>query len=222
VPSVYTFFFGLLLVTLGTGLLKPNVSAIVGELYAPGDPRRDGGFTIFYMGINVGAFLGPLVCGTLAQSPAFGWHYGFAAAGVGMLFGVVQFWMTKQHLGDAGLYPSSSGDEERDASARRKGWIAVAIGLAVIAIVGLLAVSGTLILDAREISRQTTYLILAMAAAYFAYLLFLARLDTVERKRVIVLGVLFIGSAMFWSGFEQACSSLNIFADRYTRLEFGW
>ncbi len=74
VPTVYTFFLGLLLVVLGTGLLKPNVSAVVGELYGPGDARRDGGFTIFYMGINVGAFLGPLICGTLGQSPQFGWH----------------------------------------------------------------------------------------------------------------------------------------------------
>ena len=80
IPTIQAFFIGLLLVVLGTGLLKPNVSAIVGELYAEGDPRRDGGFSIFYMGINVGAMLGPLICGTLAQSPNFGWHYGFAAA----------------------------------------------------------------------------------------------------------------------------------------------
>ena len=220
VPSVYTFFLGLLLVVLGTGLLKPNVSAIVGELYEPGDARRDGGFTIFYMGINVGAFLGPLVCGTLAQSPSFGWHYGFAAAGVGMLFGVVQFWLTKQHLGDAGRLPSSSGNAETDARVRRKGWLAVAAGLFVIGMIGLLAISGAIELDPLAISRQTAYLIAAMAVLYFAYLLSFAGLDSVEKKRVIVLAVLFIASAMFWSGFEQAGSSLNLFADRYTILEF--
>jgi POT family proton-dependent oligopeptide transporter len=221
IPSVYAFFFGLLLVILGTGLLKPNVSAIVGELYAPGDARRDGGFTIFYMGINLGAFLGPLICGTLGQSPNFGWHYGFAAAGVGMLFGVVQFRMTRQYLGEAGMYPSSTGDSARDAAGRRKGWLGVFAGLLVVAVVGLLAVSGTLDLDPRVISRQTTYLIVSMAAVYFGYLLFFAKLESIERKRVIVLIVLFLGASMFWSGFEQAGSSLNIFADRYTVLQVG-
>ncbi|HWM28312.1 MAG TPA: peptide MFS transporter [Woeseiaceae bacterium] len=220
VPSVYAFFSGLLLVVLGTGLLKPNVSAMVGELYAPGDPRRDGGFTIFYMGINVGAFLGPLVCGTLGQSPNFGWHYGFAAAGVGMLFGVVQFRMTRQYLGEAGLLPSSSGNAERDAAFRRKGWIAVAAGMLLVAAVVFLGMTGAVSFDPLAISRQTTYLILAMAVLYFGYLLFFARLENVERKRVVVLAVLFIGASMFWSGFEQAGSSLNIFADRHTVLEF--
>jgi POT family proton-dependent oligopeptide transporter len=221
VPSVYSFFLGLLLVVLGTGLLKPNVSAMVGELYAPGDARRDGGFTIFYMGINLGAFLGPLVCGTLGQSPNFGWHYGFAAAGVGMLVGVVQFRMTRQYLGDAGLMPVSSGDAERDAAGRRKGWLAVAAGMLIVAAVVFLGMTGAISFDALAISRQTTFLILAMALLYFGYLLFVARLDSIERKRVVVLAVLFIGSAMFWSGFEQAGSSLNIFADRHTVLELG-
>jgi POT family proton-dependent oligopeptide transporter len=95
IPGYNAFFLGLLLVILGTGLLKPNVSTIVGSLYPPGDERRDSGFTIFYMGINMGGFLGPLVCGALGQNPNFGWHWGFAAAGVGMLIGGIQFWMTR-------------------------------------------------------------------------------------------------------------------------------
>jgi len=221
VPSVHAFFIGLLLVILGTGLLKPNVSSIVGELYRPGDARRDGGFTIFYMGINLGAFLGPLICGTLGQSPAFGWHYGFAAAGVGMLFGVVQFWLTRENLGGAGLHPVSSGNAEQDAASRRKGWVAVGIALAIIAAVAALGISGALTFNPIAISRQTTYVIVAMGVLYFTYVLTLGKLDSVETKRVIVLIVLFIGAAMFWSGFEQAGSSLNIFADRYTQLQFG-
>ena len=102
IPGVTTFFLGLVLIALGTGLLKPNISAVVGELYPPGDPRRDGGFTIYYMGINLGAFLGPLACGWLA---AENWHYGFAAAGVGMLFGLIQFALTRKTWGPPVLSP---------------------------------------------------------------------------------------------------------------------
>jgi proton-dependent oligopeptide transporter, POT family len=94
-PSAPTFFIGLALVVIGTGFFKPNVSTMVGQLYAPGDPRRDGGFTIYYMGINVGAFLGPLVCGYFAESPRWGWHYGFGAAGVGMVLGLSLYLILK-------------------------------------------------------------------------------------------------------------------------------
>jgi POT family proton-dependent oligopeptide transporter len=221
VPTTNTFFLGLLLVILGTGMLKPNVSAIVGELYGEHDPRRDGGFTIFYMGINVGAFLGPLVCGTLGQSERFGWHYGFAAAGVGMLFGVVQFWLTKNRLGGAGAEPAHYGSSDEDAARRRRGWMIVAVGTAIIAVMAFLGLSRTISFDPVAISRMTTYVIVAMAVSYFAYVLLLGGLNTVEKKRVVVIIALFIGAAMFWSGFEQAGSSLNIFADRYTQLQFG-
>ena len=86
-----TFYLGLALIILGTGFFKSNISTMVGQLYQPGDPRRDGAFTIFYMGINLGAALGPLVCGYLAQSPRFGWHWGFGAAGVGMGLGLITY-----------------------------------------------------------------------------------------------------------------------------------
>lgn len=222
IPSINAFFIGLLLVVLGTGLLKPNVSAIVGELYAPGDPRRDGGFSIFYMGINIGAMLGPLVCGTLAQSPNFGWHYGFAAAGVGMLFGVIQFHQTRRYLGDAGLAPSSSGDKTRDAAARRNGWKLLVVALAALAAFVALALAGSISLDPVAISRGSTGVIVAVTIAFFVYLFAFGNLTGDEKKRVSVFIVLLIGSAMFWSGFEQAGSSLNIFADRYTVLDLGW
>ncbi|HEX2138401.1 MAG TPA: peptide MFS transporter [Woeseiaceae bacterium] len=220
VPSVYAFFSGLLLVVLGTGLLKPNVSAVVGELYAPGDPRRDGGFTIFYMGINVGALLGPLVCGTLGQSATFGWHYGFAAAGVGMLFGVIQFRLTKQYLGTAGLEPHSTGDPARDARIRRRAWTVIAAVLGILAVVVALAMAGVISFQPERLARRTTYVIVGMAVLYFAWIFMFGHLDRMEKRRMIVIIALFIGAAMFWSGFEQAGSSLNIFADRYTQLEF--
>src|SRR5262249_13592064 len=115
IPNVVSFFCGLGLIVLGTGLLKPNISAMVGQLYAPADERRDAGFSIFYMGINIGAFVSPLVVGALAQGAAFrhflssmgiaptdAWHFGFAAAAVGMFIGVVQYALGSRHLGSVG------------------------------------------------------------------------------------------------------------------------
>ena len=222
IPGTNSFFLGLLLVILGTGLLKPNVSTIVGSLYPVGDARRDSGFTIFYMGINMGGMLGPLVCGYLGQNPDFGWHWGFAAAGVGMLFGVIQFWYTKHYLGESGLYPASSGDPVKDAASRKRGWIMVAISMAILAGFVFAGLSGAVEYDPVRISRMTTYVILGVVSAYFAYVLVFGGLDTVDKKRVVVIIVLFLGVSMFWSGFEQAGSSLNLFAERYTQLEFSW
>lgn len=222
IPSTQAFFLGLILVIAGTGLLKPNVSAVVGELYPQGDPRRDAGFSLFYMGINTGAFLGPLICGGLGQSERFGWHWGFAAAGVGMLIGLVQFWLTKHHLGPAGLHPSSSGDIAIDARNRKTGWILTTIGVAAIAVLVAVGLTGGLKLDPVQVSEQSTYVIVGMAVVFFAYVLLLGKLTSVEKKRTIALIVLLMGCAMFWSGFEQSGSSLNFFADRYTQLDFSW
>ncbi len=222
IPSTQAFFLGLVLVIAGTGLLKPNVSAIVGELYPQGDPRRDAGFSIFYMGINSGALLGPLICGGLGQSPNYGWHWGFAAAGFGMLIGVTQFWMTKRHLGDAGLHPNATGDAAIDARSRRKNWTLVSVGVAAAVIFLWLALSGKIQMDPIEVSRQTTKVIVGMAVLFFASVFMFGKLTTVEKKRTAALIILLMGCAMFWSGFEQAGSSLNLFADRYTQLDFGW
>jgi POT family proton-dependent oligopeptide transporter len=222
IPSVHAFFLGLILVVAGTGLLKPNVSAIVGELYPPHDPRRDAGFSIFYMGINVGGFLGPLVCGTLGQSPNFGWHWGFAAAGVGMFFGLLQFWLTKHYLGTAGLHPAHLADEGRDARNRRIDWLIVWLGVAAIAAVTLMGMTGVIHMDPVAIANQSTKFIVGLAVAFFAFVLLFGRLSKDERSRTFALIILLVGCAMFWSGFEQAGSSLNLFADRYTQLEFSW
>jgi POT family proton-dependent oligopeptide transporter len=109
IPAPSTFFLGLGLVVLGTGFFKPNVSTMIGQLYGPHDPRRDAGFTIFYMGVNVGALLGPLVCGYFAESPRWGWHYGFGAAGVGMILGLLLYLRLKsRYLPGIGLAPTRS------------------------------------------------------------------------------------------------------------------
>ena len=216
IPSVATFFLGLILVALGTGLLKPNISAIVGEFYPPGDPRRDGGFTIFYMGINIGAALGPLVCGWLAQD---NWHYGFGAAGVGMLFGLVQFKLTQAQLGAAGR--EAPARRPHDTANERKLWGGIVAFLLIVGCLLVAGLTGALSLDAVALARGSTYAIVALAFVYFGYVFLLGRLTGDERGRVIVIIVLFFAAAMFWSGFEQAGSSLNLFAERYTIREFG-
>ncbi len=221
IPSVQTFFLGLILVVLGTGLLKPNVSTIVGELYPEGDPRRDGGFSIFYMGINVGGLLGPLICGGLAQSDSFGWHWGFAAAGVGMLFGLIQFQMTKSSLGEAGLHPTHKADPSADAVSMKRSWALLIAGLVLLVAFLGAAFAGLIKLDPVDVAAKTTTLIVGMFVLFFAYVLLLAGLDGTEKKRVIALLVLLFACAMFWSGFEQSGSSMNIFADRHTQLDYG-
>lgn len=206
VPSIQTFYLGLIFVVAGTGLLKPNVSALVGSLYAPGDKARDAGFTIFYMGINVGAFLGPLACGYLAEKVS--WHYGFGAAGIGMVIGLIQFRLTAPLLGGVG--------EKSDAvlsSLERK---TLGGGLALAGIVLVLAFGGVLPLNALAMARGATVFIVSVAVVYFAWVLLFGGLDGGEKRRIWVIIVLFIGSALFWAGFEQAGSSFNLFAERYT------
>ena len=216
IPSFYTFFIGLLFVIIGTGLLKPNISAIVGELYLPNDPRRDAGFTIFYMGINLGGALGPLICSALGESETFGWHYGFAAAGIGMLFGLAQFYISAQRLGEAGLKPSLNPDDPEDRKKIRTGWRFVLAGMGIVLIVTGLLLGQMISIDPQVLAENATFLIAAIAAAYFFYLFVFGELSEIEKKRLVVIIILFIASAIFWAGFEQAGSSLTLFAERYT------
>jgi len=221
IPSLYTFFIGLVFVVVGTGLLKPNISAVVGELYPPGDPRRDAGFTIFYMGINIGGALGPLVCSTLGESEMFGWHYGFAAAGVGMLFGLVQFRLSANKLGSAGLAPTLDRNDPADRLKIRNGWriVSAAVAAAILGIV--LLMTGMVSVDPQALAEKATVLIAAVAGLYFMAIFAFGNLTTEEKKRVVVILILFLASAMFWAGFEQAGSSLNLFAERYTDRMIG-
>lgn len=223
IPAQPTFFIGLIVVVLGTGLLKPNVSAIVGELYPQGGAACDAGYTIFYVGINLGAMIGPLVCSWLGESANFGWHYGFAAAGVGMLVGIIQFKLTSAKLGEAGLYPAHLQTATNALSPPRHGWLVVNISLALVVLISGLALSGVIKIDALSLARFSTYVISAIAVAFFAYIYAFGQLDTDEKKRIGVIIILVICAAVFWSGFEQAGSSLNLFAKRYTdRIFFGF
>lgn len=173
-PRVETFYLGLILVVAGTGLLKPNVSAIVGQLYPEGGARRDAGFTLFYMGINLGATLGPLVCSYLGEK--INWHLGFAAAGVGMVLGLLQFQLTRRHLGEAGCRPAP-----RQEGVGRD-WAIVAGAAGVILTLYLLAVGGILRLNPQLLASYTAYFIIAIAIIYFAALFRFAGLDHTEKS----------------------------------------
>jgi len=214
------FFVGLVLIVLGTGLLKPNISAIVGDLYPEGGARRDAGFSIFYMGINSGAFLGQLVTGFLGEK--FGWHWGFGAAGVGMLIGVAVFsTRARKTLGTIGLETTKHPDPVVQATQTLRAKIAIAIGLGLLALVILLAATRAITLDPQAIGRKMTYVLVGVGVAYFGYIFAAGGLTGDERKRIIVILVLFIFSAIFWSAFEQAPTSLNLFARDFTDRRVG-
>ena len=217
-PSVPTFFLGLILIVIGTGLLKPNISAIVGDLYSAKSERRDAGFSIFYMGINIGAFAAPLICGYLGED--INWHYGFGAAGIGMTLGLVQYVWGWRLLGDAGTF---RGDEVQRAKDRRRLSIGLVVTVVAFALVGLLIWQGVLPFSLTWVAAAMTWVIIAAAALYLGYMAFFCGLEPVETKRVGVIAILFLAAALFWSGFEQAGSSFTLFAERLTELNFfGW
>ena len=229
-----TFFYaGLACVVIGTGLLKPNISVIVGQLYTPEDSRRDAGFSIFYMGINLGAFGAPLVCGYLAQddgfkasleswglNPANSWHWGFGAAAVGMFFGLLQYILTHRQLGDAGVAPSVPTD---DADARaRKRTLTIGIGsiAAALVAIGVLAAARPELITQANINSAFTVLLFGTVVAFFAKLFLAGDWTRNERARLVTIFVLFCGAAIFWGIFEQAGSTLTIFAEKSTDNTF--
>ncbi len=211
------FFIGLILIVLGTGLLKPNISAIVGDLYPEGGSRRDAGFSIFYMGINIGALVAPLVTGYLGER--VGWHLGFGAAGVGMLIGLITYRLrADKTLGDVGVAPAST-----DPAEHRRIKLIVGASIGIIALLVVLTMSGLMHINPVSMAQKMTLVIVAMALVYFIYLFVGGGLDIEDKKRVVVIILLFIFAAIFWSGFEQAPTSLNLFARDYTnRVVFGW
>ncbi len=211
-----TFYTGLALIVTGTGLLKPNISAMVGQMYRPGDARRDAGFTIFYMGINLGAMFGPLACGWLAEKVA--WHYGFGIAGVGMVLGLVVFVVFGGALGHAGTKPIDTVSPE--FVAMRKKALAGAVGFAVIAIALIIAVSSGW-LSLVGLANGFGVVLVGLALVFFAWIFLGFQWTTAERNRLIIIAVLFVGASIFWSGYEQSGSSLTLFANENTDRVFG-
>jgi len=218
-PGTMFFYLGLSLIVLGTGLLKPNVSAIVGDLYPEGGARRDAGFSIFYMGINIGAFIAPLICGYLGEN--INWHLGFAAAGIGMTLGLIQYRYGFKFLRDAGRLKDEALSTRPQAV--RMAGMGIGALLAIAAILYWLGSTGIINITIQGAAQITGVVIFGVAVVFFGSVLAFGHLQTIEKKRVVVIFFLFIGASIFWAGFEQAASSLTLFADQRTdRVIFGW
>ena len=211
------FYLGLAVITVGVGLLKPNISAIVGSLYE-GQPgaKRDAGFSIFYMGINLGALLAPLVAGTVGE--AWNWRGGFFVAGLFMGLGVLQYKLTESYLGSAGLTPNTTSGE------RQRGWQAVAIGAAVVAVAAVAMFFGWVPISVTRLAQVFGAAMIALAFAFFGYVLLFSKLSAEERKRVAVIAIFFLCAAVFWAGFEQQATTFNLFALDFTDRSWlgGW
>lgn len=210
IPSEQSFFIGLVLVVLGTGLLKPNISALVGLLYKGGDPRRDAGYSIYYMGINIGSVIGNLVCGYLAVT--LGWHWAFGAAAVGMALGLLYFRTRIDSLEGHGAVAA----EPMSDSATKKSWGVITAVLATITAVTVLGITGLITFNPIVIAKYTAIAFTAIFFVYFGYIFFLGELNAVEKKGMLALFLICVASALFWSGFEQAGSSMNLFAQDHT------
>lgn len=214
------FFIGLVLIVLGTGLLKPNISAIVGDLYPEGGARRDAGFSIFYMGINLGATLGQLFTGILGEKVGYGW--GFGVAGVGMLAGLIWYTVSAQRtLGNIGVQPTRDPDPavQRKREAQTK--LSLGLGAGILLVVIILASAGVIVIDPQTVASYMTYVLVGIAVVYFAYVFIVGQLNRNEKKRVMVIAVLFVAASIFWAAFEQAPTSLNLFAKDFTDRQFG-
>jgi POT family proton-dependent oligopeptide transporter len=218
------FFLGLCTVAIGTGLLKPNISSIVGELYPEGGARRDAAFSIFYMGINLGSFLGIAIVGYLGEK--VNWHMGFGAAAIGMLLGLIVFrYGSATHLKGLGDVPTAKEPGE-EAAGTASGNKLLGYGLIALLVVFLIVLqsSGTInMTTAQGLAQGAGIIIVSISAAYFLFILVAGGLTRVEKYRVGVLIILFLAIALFWAGYEQAGTSLQIFAERHTqRMIGGW
>lgn len=217
IPNLNTFYLGLLFVVLGTGLLKPNISAIVGSLYKDNDQRKEAGFTIFYMAINIGSILGFFICGYLGEN--IGWHYGFAAAGLGMAFGLGQFIITREKLGNVGISPQVILTNK----IKKRDYLVVTFSLVSILSIFVLGILDIWSFNPVPLAGVITIIIALISLSYFLIIFIFGKLSNLEKRKMILIFILFIGAAFFWSGFDQGGSSFNIFAKEFTnRLIFGW
>jgi POT family proton-dependent oligopeptide transporter len=211
-PGLSGVGVGLVLVALGSGALKANASSLLGTLYEKGDPRADGGFTLFYLGINLGAFIGPLITGLLQTN--LGFHYGFGAAAVGMALGLAQYVVFRRNLGGHGRHVPNP--MEPAAAVRAAG-----IGLLVVVVIAGVLLSGLVTLA--NIKYVTAGVIAVASIAYFVVLLRSPKVTPQERSRVRAFIPLFIANAAFWSLFQQIFTTLAVYSDQRMDWDvFGW
>jgi POT family proton-dependent oligopeptide transporter len=211
-PGLAGVAVGLVLVALGSGALKANASSLLGTLYEKNDPRADGGFTLFYLGINLGAFIGPLITGLLQTHAGF--HYGFGAAAVGMAVGLAQYVFFRRNLGEHGR--TVPNPLPRSAI----GW---AVGTFVVVVIVIVLAFVTGLVTLANLSQVTTGVIIAASVAYFVVMLTSSKVAALERTRVRAFIPLFIANAVFWSLFQQIFTVLAVYSDeRMNWSIFGW
>jgi POT family proton-dependent oligopeptide transporter len=221
VRGVPFFYTGLIVLVLGTGLLKPNISTIVGKLYAENDVRRDAGFSVFYMGINIGATIAPLMVGYVGQR--INWNLGFVLAGFGMILGLIQYTLGKKYMGEAGMEPVRPETAEERARQNRLLWGGVLAFALLIGVPAALEAIGAIHITAGMIGTAAGIVLAAVSVGVFVWLLASKEWTPVERKRLMAIGALFIACALFFAAYEQAGSTLTLLADRSTdNHAFGW
>ncbi len=220
-PSMALFYTGLVMLIMGTGLLKPNVSTMVGHLYRPNDPRRDSGFSIYYMGINLGALLAPLIGSWVGEKVS--WRLGFLTSAIGMSIGIIQYIAGGKRLGNVGLQPTSSGDPAKDRAQVRTAGVWAAAVIAGICLLVLLHSQGIITITVAGISTALGWFLIGATVAVFSWMIFGRGWSPEERKKSVAVFVFFAASAIFWATFEQAGSSLNLFAfEKTDRFVLGW
>ncbi|MBW1601881.1 peptide MFS transporter [Streptomyces sp. JJ66] len=215
IPNDAVFFLGLALIAAGTGLLKPNISAMVGGLYeGQSSARRDAGFTLFYMAINIGALAAPLVVGTLGQK--VNWHLGFGVAGVGMTLAVVQYVLGGRHLGEVGRVPANpaSQEEKRRVLGRAALWAGVAVAALVLDLV-----LGTFTIE--HIVNALAVLGIVLPIGYFWMMFRSPKLSAADRPKIVAFVWFFVTAVLFWMIYDQSGSLLTIFADTKTDRGIG-
>jgi proton-dependent oligopeptide transporter, POT family len=212
IPGLAGVAAGLILIALGSGGVKATATAIVGTLYEPGDDRRDAGFSIFYLGINLGALVGPLLTGLLQKDAGF--HWGFGLAAVGMAIGLIQYAIGRRAL-------TGKAREVANPLPPGRRVLVAAIALAVVIVIAALALLG--LIPAAHLSTIVVILSILAAIAYFAVILSSSRISTVERRRVYAFIPLFVASAAFWSLYQQQFTVVTVYSDkRLDRNLFGW
>lgn len=221
VQNNMAFYLALALIVVGNGFFKPNISTFVGSLYRDGDPRKDSGFVIFYMGINIGGFVAPLLCGWLGRE--YGWHYGFGLAGIGMLIGLFFFWngIRKQVFGDKGL-PSDPAVLERKVAGVRQKILVPVLAVAAAPVVALLLSSyrplgdaGSMLAD-QNLVNVIFKLIAILILVYLGFIMFRASVD--ERKKLFMAVLITLFMTIFWGFHELSGSVITLFADRNVNL----